>query len=353
MLPLGEGAFPERERPFPDGEAAFPVGEGMLPLREGAFPARERPFPDGEHALPGMTLAGRSGIDSPRVAIPLLPLLLVVACSLGWAGFDLLRKLLVRDVPPVALVFLLTAGSAPLFAAWMLAGGLVRPGPGYWAPALGSVLINLAANLLFLQGMRIAPISVTVPLLSLTPAFATLLAIPLLGELPALSDAIGILLVIAGAISLQWQPRAEPSRPGALKGALMVALTALLWSMTSPLDKLAVERAPAPFHGFVLNAGVAAGVLVVLFARRELGEIGRARAAPGLVVLALVVSSLALGLQLLALPRVYVGTVETLKRGIGNVMALLSGRLFFGEAVTPSRAFAVVLMAVGVGLILT
>jgi len=287
------------------------------------------------------------------VSIPLLPLLLVVACSLGWAGFDLLRKLLVRDVPPVALVFLLTVGSAPLFAAWMLAAGTAGPGPGYWLPALGSVLINLVANLVFLTAMRVAPLSVSVPLLSLTPVFATLLAIPLLGEWPTPSDAFGILLVIAGAIWLNWQPRAAIRLPGAVKGALMVALTAFLWSMTIPLDKMAVERAPAPFHGFVLNSGVAAGVLVVLLVRREIGEVGRVRAVPGLVVLALFVSSLALGLQLLALPHVYVGAVETLKRGIGNVMALLSGWLFFGEAVPPRKIFAVVLMALGVGLILT
>lgn len=290
------------------------------------------------------------------ISFPLL--LLVVACSLAWAGVDLLRKLLVGEIPPVALVFLLTIGSAPLFAVWMLADGLgapgpALPGPGYWAPALGSVLLNIVANLLYLEGMRIAPLSVTVPLLSLTPVFTTLLAIPLLGERPSAANAAGILLVIAGAIWLHWQPRESSPQPGALKGALMVALTALFWSMTIPLDKLAVERAPAPFHGFMLTAGVAAGVLVVLVARRGLADLGRVRAVPGLMVLALVVSSLALGLQLIALPHVYVGTVETLKRGIGNFMALLSGWVFFRETVTARKAFALLLMAAGVGLILT
>ncbi|HEV2855782.1 MAG TPA: DMT family transporter [Thermoanaerobaculia bacterium] len=287
------------------------------------------------------------------MSIPLVPLLLVVACSLGWAGFDLLRKLLVGKVQPVALVFLLTVGSAPLFAAWAVVDGAFRPGPGYWLPALGSVALNIVANLLFLQGMRIAPLSVTVPLLSLTPAFATLLAIPLLGERPSIRGSAGILMVIAGAIWLHWQPRDASSGPGTLKGGLMVAMTALFWSMTIPLDKMAVERAPAPFHGVVLTAGVAAGVLGVLLAQGRLEDVGQARAVPGLLVLALVVSSAALGLQLLALPKVYVGTVETLKRGIGNVMALLSGALFFGETVTPRRVLAVILMAVGVGLILS
>jgi drug/metabolite transporter (DMT)-like permease len=297
------------------------------------------------------------------MTVPLLALLLVIASSLGWAGFDLLRKLLVEEVPPVALVFLLTIASAPLFAAWALADGASRPAPGYWTPALASVLLNVFANLFLLEGMRIVPLSVSVPLLSLTPVFAALMAIPMLGERPSLAATAGILLVIAGAIWLHWQPRAaatlqeevaaDPERRRRLKGALLVALTSLLWAMTIPLDKLAVARAAAPLHGTVLNAGVALGVLLVLLGRRRLGDVARVRRVPGVFALALIVSCLALGLQLLALPLVFVGTIETLKRGIGNFMALVSGRLFFGEAVTLPKVLALLLMAAGVALILT
>lgn len=310
-------------------------------------------------------LSQSAGVYTPApVSVPLLPLFLVVASSLCWAGFDLLRKLLVREIPTVVLVFLLTAGSAPLFAIWTLAEGAGLPAPGYWTPALASVVLNILANLFLLEGMRIAPLSVSVPLLSLTPVFATLLAIPLLGERPSAAGVAGILMVIAGAIWLHWQPAAaisgtngmaepEAERRRKLKGALLVALTSLLWSMTIPLDKLAVKKAAVPFHALVLNAGVAAGVLLVLLGQRRLGDIVRARRVPGIFVLALVVSSLALGLQLLALPLMFVGTIETLKRGIGNFMALVSGWIFFREAVTLAKALALGLMAAGVGLILS
>jgi drug/metabolite transporter (DMT)-like permease len=293
------------------------------------------------------------------MSIPLLPLFLVVASSLCWAGFDLLRKFLVHEMPPVALVFLLTAGSAPLFVAWMLADGWVPPAAGYWPPALASVALNVFANLFLLEGMRLVPLSVSVPLLSLTPVFAALLAVPMLGERPSLPAAAGILMVIAGAIWLHWQPR--PTAPLAeqgrerrhhLKGGVLVAVTALLWAMTIPLDKLALARAAAPLHGAVLNGGVAAGVLLVLLGRRRLGELAGVRRVPGFFVLALIVSCLALGLQLLALPLIFVGTIETLKRGIGNFMAMISGWFFFRETVTVPKVLALALMAAGVGLIL-
>ena len=301
------------------------------------------------------------GQDTLHLFMPLsLPVLaLVLACSVAWAGVDLSRKLLVRDIPPPALLFLLTVGVAPGFVLWMVIAGVGAPRPGYWAPALASVLLQLVANLLYLEGMRIAPLSVTVPLLSLTPAFATLLAVPLLGEWPSVRGAVGILMVIAGAVWLHWQPRpsspadaSPPSETRTLKGGVLVALTALFWSLSVPLDKLALAHASAPVHGAVQTGGVAAGVLVVLLARGRLGEVAQARRAPGVLVVGLAVSGLALGLQLLALPRVLVGTIETLKRGVGNGLALLSGRLFFAEAVTVSKALALALMAVGVGLIL-
>jgi drug/metabolite transporter (DMT)-like permease len=293
------------------------------------------------------------------MSISLFPLLLVLASSLCWAGFDLMRKLLVHEVPPVALVFLLTAGSVPLFGLWAVVEGVGLPAPGYLAPALGSVLLNLVANLLFLTGMRIAPLSVTVPLLSLTPAFTALLAVPLLDERPGGAQVAGILMVIAGAIWLNWQPRKTgipedgPGKRKMLKGVLMVASTALFWALTIPLDKMAVERAAPPLHGVVLTAGVAAGVFAVLLVQRRLGDVAQVRKVPGVLLLALVVSCAALGLQLLVLPLMYVGTIETLKRGIGNFMALVSGWIFFGEAVTVPKVLAIALMAAGVGVILT
>ena len=291
----------------------------------------------------------------------LTALLLVVFSSLGWSGFDLLRKLLVREVAPVVLLLLLTLGAVPLFAAWVWIDGAAAPAPGYLAPALGSVALNVVANLLFLHGMRLAPISVAIPLLSLTPVFTTLSAIPLLGERPSAAGAAGILLVIAGAIWLNWpRRRAEPAGETAptgdprqaLTGGVMVASTALLWSLTPSLDKMAVERAGAPLHSLVLTGGVALAVFGVLALQGGLGELGRVRRIPGLLVLALVVSSAALGLQLLAMPKVFVGTIETVKRGLGNCMALVYGRLFFREVITLSKILAVTLMAAGVGMIL-
>ena len=63
----------------------------------------------------GSSLAELLCSGAPFMTLPVTALALVVASSLGWSAFDLLRKLLVREVAPVALVLLLTLGTVPLW----------------------------------------------------------------------------------------------------------------------------------------------------------------------------------------------------------------------------------------------
>jgi multidrug transporter EmrE-like cation transporter len=131
-----------------------------------------------------------------------------------------------------------------------------------------------------------------------------------------------------------------------------MAATAMLMSWTIPLDKMAVRHATAPFHGLVLTVGIGAGSLAVLAAQGRWSELAGIRHKRGAFVLALVSSTLALAFQLFVLKFLLVGLIEALKRGIGNLMAMLLGRMVFGEPVTVGKMGAVLLMAFGVLLIL-
>lgn len=284
------------------------------------------------------------------MAVPIAALLLVVGSSLAWSAHDATRKSLVDRVRPVPLAFLLTAASAPLFAVWTAVDGLPAVRSGYWVPAVASVLLNIAANLLFFAALRSSALSVAIPLLSLTPVFTALLGIPMLGEKPTAVQGLGIGLVVAGAFALSL-PEERPYLRWE-RGAALMAAVAFLWSLTVPLDKRAMTGASAPFHATVLCAGVAVGVFAVLVWQRRLGELAGLRQVPGVFALALVTAILALGFQLLAMQRTEVALVETLKRGFGIVSAVVLGRAIFGEPVTLRKLLAVGLMAVGVALIL-
>lgn len=294
----------------------------------------------------------------PLMSVTFGALLLVISCSLAWAGCDLSRKLLAGKIRPMPLVVLVALAAVPIFLAWLLVDGVPAVRLSYWPPALASVALNIAANLAFFGTLRNSALSIAIPLLSLTPVFTTLLAIPLLQQQPTGLQGLGILLVVAGAFALGL-PEDGPLSPAAAwrawrsdRSALWMLFVALLWSLTVPLDKLAMERASGPLHGLVLNAGVGGVVALMLVARRQTGELADVRRAPLVFLFGVVVSALALGLQLLAIQKIWVGLVETLKRGIGNGMAVVLGYLVFREAVTVRKLAAVGLMVVGVALIL-
>lgn len=291
------------------------------------------------------------------MSVPLISLALVLGCAIGFAGADLLRKALSHRIHPVPLLFVLAAGMSPAFVGWWIWAGAVAPSAGYWLPGLGSVLLNVAANLIFLEAVRISPLSLTIPMLSLTPVFTSLLAIPLLGERPGRLEWLGIGAVVVGAFWLNVDRAGANSelpiwrRLGKERGSLLMVMVAALWSLALPLDKLAVASASVPAHGTILNCGVAL-VMVVLLMRPGENRFGEVRRWTGLVVALVAVSVLALGLQLVAITRVWVGLVETLKRAVGSLLALVSGWLFFGEKIDAQQVLAVLLMGAGVGLVL-
>ncbi len=279
---------------------------------------------------------------------------LALLCALAWSLLDLARKRLAAEVSPAALLLLLAAGQLPPLAVWAMGGASQWPGATYLVPGLGSVSLNVIANLAFLEALRVAPLSLTVPLLSLTPALTTLVGMPLLGETPSPAQAGGTALVVLGAVVLGWPDVAAEARTAAARrrGALLMLVVAASWSVALPLDKLAVARSSPAAHALVLNLGVGASAALALAASRRWADLRPALARPGLVAAAVATAAAAIALQLLAIQRGPVGIVETLKRAVGSTLALAWGRHVFAESVGWRRLGAVGLMTLGVALVL-
>lgn len=284
--------------------------------------------------------------------------LVALACAVAWSGFDLTRKKLVEVIEPVPLLALITLGQAPLFLIWGWIEGWPEFDAAYWLPALGSLALNVVANLAFIYALKLSPLSITLPLLSLTPVITTLLGVPLLGEVPSLRQWLGIVVVVVGAFLLNLQAGERVTLRTLVtsfwreRGVRWMLLVVFCWSIVPPLDKLAFQEASVPAHAFVLTAGVALVMLGVLVVQRRLGELAQVRRSPGIYAAALLTSTAALGGQLIGYAMTAVAFIETVKRGVGNVLALIFGRSLFGERVGAAQVAAVALMAVGVALIL-
>ena len=280
---------------------------------------------------------------------------LAIVAAFAWSLFDLERRFLSVRIEAMALVAWVTLGALPPLAVWAALSGPQHATSAYWLPATGSVLLNLLANFAYFRSLQLAPLSQTLPMLSFTPAFAAVLAAIFLGERLGLRPVAGLFLVVAGALLLTLRPGSglRGLFAGLLgdRGCRLMVGVALLWSAALLLDKRALAAGTPHLHALVLNGGVAVGALTVLAARRELGTLRSLRGSAWLLLVAVATGAIALASQLVALGSVPVGFLETVKRGVGGVLAVVWGRTLLAEPVTAAKLAAVGLMTVGVGLV--
>jgi drug/metabolite transporter (DMT)-like permease len=272
-------------------------------------------------------------------------LLALVVSSLAWAALDMLRKKLVARLPPVTVAAFLSVGLTPLFLAWVLLRGNPRLESGYATPALASGLLSAVAIVLFCDALKRGPLSTGVPLLSLTPVFASLMGLLLIGERPTPAQWAGVLLVMAGAVALQMRG----ATLHADRATLSMVAVAFLWALTSVYDKQALQFADAPVHGLLQCAGVGAVLMALPGARPPWSAL---RPTGTLMAVSVVVGAVALLLQFVALTLTLVAVVETVKRAIGVLAAVVVGKVVFGEPITALKLGAVAAMVGGVALLL-
>ena len=276
-----------------------------------------------------------------------------VVAAFGWAGLDASRKTLVRELRPMPLLVLLTIGQLPLFLAWAATQPVWIVSTDYVLPGLASVVLNILANLLFLRALQVSPLSLTIPLLSFVPVFATIAANPVLGQLPSVQQLVGIGVVVAGALTLNAGEAPKKGIVGLARallkepGSLPMLGTALAWSLTIVVDKIATDHASPAAHGAVLNFGIGGFGLVWLASRRELKRLAPVKKTWKVWLMSIVFGSIGLGGQLVALQHVFVALVESLKRAIGLASSVIVGRLVFKEPITGWKLASVLLMAAG------
>lgn len=284
-------------------------------------------------------------------------LALIALSSIAWAGFDATRKALTERYAVLQVGAAVMLAQVPAFILWAIAIDAPLPSSGYLLPGAASALLNVASNFLFLRALQLSPLSATIPFLSFSPLFTVLVAIPLLGELPQTLQLIGMAIIVVGALLVNagdddaLNLRLLFRRLLDEKGSVLMLAVAMLWAISTSVDKLALEHATPPIHAAVQSGAVGVAFIGYLIYRRELAFRWLKPAAPTLL-LALLSSVVALGAQLYALQLTFVSIVEAIKRAFGMTLSVVNGRVFFAEKVTRRRVIAVVLMSAGVALVL-
>jgi drug/metabolite transporter (DMT)-like permease len=218
--------------------------------------------------------------------------------------------------------------------------------------ALAGLLFPAAVTLLTFEANRRLGPNLAGALGNLTPLFAVLLAIPLLGEAPGLGQLAGIGIILAGVLVLLWDPHRMPGHVLGWAVALPL-LAALIRGLVQPVVKLGLESWPNPFAATLIGYLVSASVVLTFATLKEGRDVLRVPARGRLVFSAV---GLCNGLAMLSMYAALAGgpiAVVAPLVACYPLATLLFGRLLLGAGGLGWRSAAGVAVTVaGVGVLL-
>ena len=246
------------------------------------------------------------------------------------------------------------AYAAPFLLVFFFAIDPVKPDRTFWTLLLLLIPMEISAVLLYMGALRISPLSVTVPFLSLTPVFTLLNSYLILGELPDRSGSAGVFLIAIGAyllnVHLSHHGILEPLKAiGRDRGSLMMIGVAFIYSITSNLGKLAIAHS-SPGVMAILYLPLLSISFLPIAVRGGL-RLGALRAGGWLFFFIGASQALMAIAHFQALSMTQVSYMISVKR-TSLILSVIYGSLFFSERFIRQRLLGTSMMVLGVGLIL-
>lgn len=164
------------------------------------------------------------------------------------------------SVPSTALAFLAVA---PM----LLDTSGFTPGSALLFALVG-LLFPAAVTVLTYEGNRRVGPAITGAMGNLTPLFAVVIALPLLGEVPSPGQLAGMAVILLGVLLIIGAPRTAPA--GSFGWAIgLLLLAAVIRGLVQPMVKLGLEGWPSPFAATLIGYVMSASVILVAGAARE------------------------------------------------------------------------------------
>jgi len=135
----------------------------------------------------------------------------------------------------------------------------------FWASITFNSVFFALSLIMYMRGIRLSPLSLSMPFIALTPVFMIFTGWLFLGEVPSAGGAVGVLLIGLGAYLL----KASELRNGLLApfkkiasepGVRYMVLTSFLWGLTAPTAKLAIVNSD-PYTFIIWDYGIATLIL--------------------------------------------------------------------------------------------
>ncbi|MFH0867991.1 MAG: DMT family transporter [Candidatus Woesearchaeota archaeon] len=217
------------------------------------------------------------------------------------------------------------------------------------------IILESLGWVLYVKSIKIAPLSLVVPLLSLTPVFMVLTSFVILNEVPSLIGFFGILLVVIGAYILNLRDH----KKGILdplrfilreKGCVYMIIVTFLFSITANLGKIIIQRSSPLFASVVYFPLMMILFLVIAFFTSRKNIVQLKSNFKSLFPIGLFFGLMSISHNF-AVRLVIVPYMISIKR-TSSIFSVLYGWLLFKEKNIGHRLIGAVIMLIGAGLII-
>ena len=285
-----------------------------------------------------------------------MSILICIISAFFWAAFDLTRKLSLQKISSISLLLIFTLGQTLIFGSWVFYEDPFLNVKSYIIPGLALIIISLFSALLFLKAIKQSDLSLTIPLLSLSPLFSSLFSLIFLNEKLSYFQYIGVFLIIFGTLILYSKriTLGEILKSFKVlinnKSARLMFVVSLIWSLTPVLDKLCLTNSSINIHGLIQSFGLV--ILLTFLLKKERHEIMSLKQNWKLILITTFTGIIATVLQFYAILFNYVPIMEAIKRSIGQLSSVVFGKLFFKEKITKPKILGVIILSFGIYYIL-
>lgn len=285
-----------------------------------------------------------------------MPVLICIVSAFFWAAFDLTRKLTLEKISSINLLLIFTITQLIIFFIWLFFEDFSINLIPYLLPGITLIIIGLFSALLFLKAIKQSDLSLTIPLLSLSPMFSSLFSFFFLNEQLSNIQYLGIFLIILGTLILYSKELTIYEIFKSFKiilknsSAKLMVLVSIIWSLTPVLDKICLKNSSVNIHGFIQSLGMIT-LLIFLF-KKDTVQTENTKKNWRIILLTVFIGSTATILQFYAILTNYVPIMESIKRSIGQLSSVFLGKIFFNEEVNKPKVVGVIVLSIGVYFIL-
>jgi drug/metabolite transporter (DMT)-like permease len=273
-------------------------------------------------------------------------------CALSLATADALSKKVLDDnTDPYIVAWARTGYAAPFIAVIIPFIDIPELDNVFYLVAFLAVPLDIMAVLLYMKAIKVSPLSLTLPFLSLTPVFLIGTSYVILGERPDRFGFIGIMLVVIGAYLLNVHTISQgflaPFKAIAEeKGSVLMIIVAFVFSIGACLGKIAVQHSSPEFFSviYIFLLSLVLFIIISLKSKRFLSK-SISRPVPFILIGMLIAIMIITHLKAISL--IEVSYMVSVKR-LSILFGVLYGIMFFKETNIKERFLGATVMVSGI-----